>query len=83
MGIHIPIHSLKKGGLILQCITRGGKSKKKYPDEETAKTAAQEMERQFHEVFNWYQCIHCGFWHVGRDNGRENIIEKGTIKEGK
>ena len=66
----------------MQCITRGGKAKKKYPDEETAQTAATEMERQFHEVFNHYLCNHCGMWHVGRDNGREIIVKEG-IKEGK
>lgn len=58
----------------MQCVNRKGKPKKQYKDEETAQKTAQLMEERYNESFNHYQCSLCGFWHVGRNNGRE-IIE--------
>lgn len=60
----------------MECITRAGKLKKQYNDEETAQKTAELMGKRYKEPFNHYQCKACGFWHVGRENGRIRMNEQ-------
>lgn len=47
------------------CFSRRSGAKKKYWDEQEAKVAARNSERDYKEPMRAYPCPHCGAWHVG------------------
>lgn len=45
---------------------RGCTRKEQLPDERTAKKVANILQRKYGVPFNYYGCVYCGSWHVGR-----------------
>ena len=54
------------------CYSRRTGQKKKYASKNLAENDKKLMEKQHHIKFNVYLCIWCGFYHIGKDNGRED-----------